>query len=48
MIIQATYNFDSALLYSAIVMSATLSGTFFLLVTLAERWLIRWQPEDVH
>jgi NitT/TauT family transport system permease protein len=29
-------------------MSATLSGTFFLLVTLAERWLIRWQPEDVH
>ena len=38
----------SALLYSAIVMSATLSGTFFLLVTLAERWLIRWHPEDVH
>jgi NitT/TauT family transport system permease protein len=48
MIIQATFNFDSALLYSAIVMSATLSGTFFLLVTLAERWLIRWHPEDVH
>jgi len=48
MIIQATFNFDSALLYSAIVMSATLSGTFFLLVTLAERWLIRWQPEDMH
>ena len=48
MIIQATFNFDSALLYSAIVMSATLSGTFFLIVTLAERWLIRWQPEDPH
>jgi NitT/TauT family transport system permease protein len=48
MIIQATFNFDSALLYSAIVMSASLSGAFFLLVTLAERWLIRWQPEDVH
>jgi len=45
MIIQATFNFDSALLYSAIVMSASLSGAFFLLVTLAERWLIRWQPE---
>ena len=29
LIIQATYNFDSALLYSAIVMSAFLSGTFF-------------------
>jgi NitT/TauT family transport system permease protein len=27
-------------------MSATLSGTFFLLVTLAERWIIRWQPEN--
>lgn len=48
MIIQATFNFDSALLYSAIVMSATLSGTFFLLVTLAEKWIIRWQAEDVH
>lgn len=47
MIIQATFNFDSALLYSAIVMSASLSGTFFLLVTLAERWVIRWQPDDV-
>jgi NitT/TauT family transport system permease protein len=45
MIIQATFNFDSALLYSAIVMSASLSGAFFILVTLAERWLIRWQPE---
>ena len=48
MIIQATFNFDSALLYSAIVMSASLSGTFFLLVTLAERWVIRWQPEQIH
>jgi NitT/TauT family transport system permease protein len=48
MIIQATFNFDSALLYSAIVMSATLSGAFFLLVTLVERWVIRWQPDDVH
>jgi len=45
MIIQATFNFDSALLYSAIVMSASLSGAFFLAVTLVERWLIRWQPD---
>jgi len=48
MIIQATFNFDSALLYSAIVMSAALSGTFFLIVTLVERLVIRWQPEDPH
>lgn len=48
MILQATFNFDSPLLYAAIVMSATLSGLFFLLVTLAERWVIRWQPESTH
>ncbi|VTU19918.1 Putative aliphatic sulfonates transport permease protein SsuC [Variovorax sp. SRS16] len=48
MIIQATFNFDSALLYAAILMSASLSGFFFLLVVLAERWIIRWQPEDAH
>ena len=48
LILQATFNFDSPLLYAAIVMSATLSGLFFLAVTLAERWVIRWQPENVH
>ena len=48
MILQATFNFDSPLLYAAIVMSATLSGMFFLLVTLAERWIIRWHPESTH
>ena len=48
MILQATFNFDSPLLYAAIVMSASLSGLFFLLVTLAERWVIRWQPESSH
>ncbi|NML42322.1 ABC transporter permease [Ramlibacter sp. G-1-2-2] len=45
LIIQATFNFDSALLYAAIVMSASLSAAFFLAVTLAERWVIRWQPD---
>ena len=48
MILQATFNFDSPLLYAAIVMSATLSGLFFLLVTLAERSIIRWHPEGAH
>ena len=48
LILQATFNFDSPLLYAAIVMSASLSGAFFLIVTLAERWVIRWQPESVH
>ena len=47
MIIQATYNFDSALLYAAITMSACLSGSFFLAVVALERVVIRWQPDHV-
>ena len=46
LIIQATYNFDSALLYSAIVMSALLTGAFYLAVALMERAVVRWQPEQ--
>ena len=48
LIIQATYNFDSALLYAAIVMSALLTGLFYLVVALAERATVRWQPEQAH
>jgi NitT/TauT family transport system permease protein len=48
LIIQATYNFDSALLYSAIVMSALLTGAFYLAVALMERAVVRWQPEQTH
>jgi len=47
MIIQATYAFDSALLYTAIIMSAVLSGFFFLMIAALERWLVKWQPEGV-
>jgi len=45
MIIQATYNFDSPLLYAAITMSACLSGFFFLVIVALERIIIRWQPD---
>lgn len=48
LIIQATYNFDSALLYSAIVMSALLTGAFYLAVALLERAVVRWHPEQAH
>ena len=48
LIIQATYNFDSALLYSAIVMSALLTGAFYVVVALLERSIVRWQPEQSH
>ncbi|MEK7917702.1 ABC transporter permease [Burkholderia contaminans] len=48
MIIQATYSFDSALLYTAIIMSAVLSGLFFLVIAALERWLVKWQPASAH
>ena len=48
LIIQATYNFDSALLYSAICMSAFLSGSFFGIIALLERAVVRWQPQQNH
>jgi NitT/TauT family transport system permease protein len=47
MIIQATYNFDSPLLYAAITMSACLSGCFFMVIVALERIIIRWQPDHV-
>ena len=45
MIIQATYNFDSPLLYAAIVMSAMPVGRVLPGSSRCERWIIRWQPE---
>jgi NitT/TauT family transport system permease protein len=48
LIIQATYNFDSALLYAAIVLGSSLSAVFYGLVVLAERLVVRWEPERVH
>jgi len=48
LIIQATYNFDSALLYSAVIMSSLLAGTFFLLITVIEKLVVKWQPPNVH
>jgi len=46
LIIQATYSFDAALLYSAVIMSSFLAGAFFLLITLIERIVVRWQPAN--
>jgi NitT/TauT family transport system permease protein len=42
LIIQATYNFDSALLYATIVVGSTFSALFFAAISLAERRVIRW------
>jgi len=41
-IIQATYNYDSPLLYAAIVMSACLSGLFYVVIALLEKRIVKW------
>jgi NitT/TauT family transport system permease protein len=42
LIIQATYNFDSPLLYATIVVGSTFSALFFGLISLLERTMLRW------
>jgi NitT/TauT family transport system permease protein len=42
LIIQATYNFDSPLLYATIVVGSTFSALFFGVISLAERHLLKW------
>jgi NitT/TauT family transport system permease protein len=44
LIIQSTYNFDSAMLYATVIVGSAFSVAFFLAVTLVERLVIRWQP----
>jgi NitT/TauT family transport system permease protein len=43
LIIQATYNFDSALLYATVIVGSTFSIVFFLVITGIERLTVRWQ-----
>jgi NitT/TauT family transport system permease protein len=44
LIVQATYNFDSALLYATVFVGSTFSVAFFLAITALERVCVRWQP----
>ncbi len=44
LIIQATYNFDSALLYATVIAGSCFSVCFFLTIALVERLVVRWQP----
>jgi NitT/TauT family transport system permease protein len=48
LIIDATYNFRSPLLYATVFLGALLAVTFFVLTTLAERTLLKWRPADAH
>jgi len=47
LIIQATYNFDSALLYATVLCGSCFSVLFFLTIRLIERVAISWQPEGM-
>jgi NitT/TauT family transport system permease protein len=44
LIIQSTFNFDSAMLYATVFVGSVFSVSFFLLITLIERLTVRWQP----
>ncbi len=44
LIIQSTYNFDSAMLYATVIVGSAFSVAFFLTITLIERLVVRWQP----
>jgi NitT/TauT family transport system permease protein len=48
LIIEATYNFRSPLLYATVFVAAGLAVTLFSLVSFAERRIIRWKSSAVH
>lgn len=47
LIIQATYNFDSPLLYATIVVGSVFSASFFAVISWAERRLLKWNVGGV-
>lgn len=48
LIIEATYNFRSPLLYATVFTAALMAVTFFSLVSFAESRLIRWKTGNAH
>lgn len=48
LIIQATYAFDSALLYATVIVGSCFSMVFFLTIALIERLVVRWQAPVTH
>jgi NitT/TauT family transport system permease protein len=47
LIIQSTYNFDSALLYATVFLGSVFSMLFFMAISVLERLVVRWQPPSV-
>jgi len=48
LIIQAMYNFDSAMLYATVIVGSVFSVAFFLAISFAERMIVRWQAPVAH
>jgi NitT/TauT family transport system permease protein len=48
LIIQAMYNFDSAMLYATVIVGSVFSVVFFLIISFAERMVVRWQAPVAH
>ena len=48
LIIQAMYNFDSAMLYATVIVGSVFSVVFFLVISVAERMVVRWQAPVAH
>jgi len=44
LIIQSTYNFDSAMLYATVIVGSAFSVLFFAVIVAIERLVVRWQP----
>ncbi|MBL1422049.1 MAG: ABC transporter permease [Alphaproteobacteria bacterium] len=45
LIIEATFNFRSPLLYATVIVSSGLAVILFITVSVAERMIIKWKPE---
>lgn len=48
LIIQSTYNFDSAMLYATVLVGSAFSVLFFVTILAIERLVVRWQPASSH
>jgi len=48
LIIQSMYNFDSAMLYATVIVGSVFSVVFFLVISFAERMVVRWQAPVAH
>ena len=48
LIIQSTYNFDSAMLYATVLVGSAFSVLFFVAIVAVERLVVRWQPANPH